>query len=244
MLTVSTADRSGTFRSSSGGDCYNDGIAAALSNTLTDAAAGSAAAVATKCPISTYSTDDSAADNEAGGSGGHLPSASQTDGIKVNNITTKNVAVAAAAAAGKRPYSAADHPDADRMPDSIEEWEEMLNADDDITDTRKSPEYTMTYRQAVGAEDVFLQLGNRTTSSASCEDLVIDIFLINDTTPVDKMNLMITETLVDFSSTMYHLHLPLMHKVAVDSCTAKYYAEMQKMSLILRMKREFDYVNF
>ena len=37
----------------------------------------------------------------------------------------------------------------------------------------------MIYKQAITSEDIFLQLGNKTNASASCENLVVsDIHLI------------------------------------------------------------------
>lgn len=102
----------------------------------------------------------------------------------------------------------------------------------------------MTYRQAVGTEDVFLQMGNRSNASASCEDLIVDIILSGDSTPADKMQLSITESEVDLTTPIYHLKLPLVHKVNVDRCHAKYDADLTKLSLTLRLQRELDFVNF
>lgn len=47
------------------------------------------------------------------------------------------------------------------QPRTLEEWQEAQEREDaDILESRKCPEYTMTYRQAVGTEDVFLQVGS------------------------------------------------------------------------------------
>lgn len=44
-------------------------------------------------------------------------------------------------------------------PNSIEEWEEMqIRSDHDALDTRKRPEYKISYKQDVKTEDVFLQV--------------------------------------------------------------------------------------
>lgn len=49
--------------------------------------------------------------------------------------------------------------EAKKQPESLEEWQQQQEREDnDILETRKTPEYTMTYRQAVGTEDVFLQV--------------------------------------------------------------------------------------
>ncbi|XP_036327340.1 dynein assembly factor 6, axonemal-like [Rhagoletis pomonella] len=131
------------------------------------------------------------------------------------------------------------------VPTSIEEWQEQQERQDaEILETRKRPEYSMTYRQAVGTEDLYLQMGNRTNATASCEDLLLDILLPDETTPADKMDLSITEDEVDLATPIYRLKLPLPHKVNVDRCRAKYVAELRKLCLTLRLQREFDYVNF
>ena len=40
-------------------------------------------------------------------------------------------------------------------------------------DPRPQPEYDMVFRQAVSAEDVFLGMGNKNPTTASCEELVV-----------------------------------------------------------------------
>jgi hypothetical protein len=38
--------------------------------------------------------------------------------------------------------------------------------------------YEMHYKQRITTEDIFLQMGNKNSSSASCEDLVVNFILI------------------------------------------------------------------
>ncbi|KAI8037816.1 dynein axonemal assembly factor 6 [Drosophila gunungcola] len=132
-----------------------------------------------------------------------------------------------------------------KQPENLEEWQEQQEREEnDILESRKSPEYTMTYRQAVGTEDVFLQMGNRTGSSASCEDLILEISLPDEEMSAEKMSLNLQETEVDLGTCLYRLRLPLPHPVDVDRCQAKYDSELKKLRLTLRLKRELDYVNF
>ncbi|XP_017109480.2 dynein axonemal assembly factor 6 [Drosophila bipectinata] len=132
-----------------------------------------------------------------------------------------------------------------KQPETLEQWQEQQEREDnDILESRKTPEYTMTYRQAVGTEDVFLQMGNRTGSSASCEDLVLEISLPDEEMSADKMQLDLQETELDLRTCLYRLRLPLPHPVDVDRCRAKYDNEMKKLQLLLRLKRELDFVNF
>ncbi|EDW41485.1 protein PIH1D3 [Drosophila sechellia] len=132
-----------------------------------------------------------------------------------------------------------------KQPDSLEEWQDQQEKEDmDILESRKTPEYTMTYRQAVGTEDVFLQMGNRTGSSASCEDLILEVSLPDEEMTADKMTLSLQETELDLGTCLYRLRLPLPHPVNVDRCHAKYDSELKKLRLTLRLQRELDYVNF
>ncbi|KAH8366793.1 hypothetical protein KR200_010913 [Drosophila serrata] len=132
-----------------------------------------------------------------------------------------------------------------KQPENLEEWQlQQEREDNDILDSRKTPEYTMTYRQAVGTEDVFLQMGNRTGASASCEDLIMEISLPDESMAADKMSLSLQETEVDLGTCLYRLRLPLPHPVDVDRCHAKYDSEERKLRLTLRLKRELDFVNF
>lgn len=43
------------------------------------------------------------------------------------------------------------------------------------SDLRPQPEYDMVFRQAVSAEDVFLGMGLKNPTTASCEELVVKI---------------------------------------------------------------------
>ncbi|XP_034480390.1 protein PIH1D3 [Drosophila innubila] len=128
---------------------------------------------------------------------------------------------------------------------TLEEWQEAQEREDaDILESRKCPEYTMTYRQAVGTEDVFLQMGQRTGASSSCEDLILEISLPDEPMAADKMTLTLHEQDLDLGTTLYRLKLPLPHPVDVDRCHAKYDSELGKLRLTLRLRRELDYVNF
>ena len=41
------------------------------------------------------------------------------------------------------------------------------------SDPRPQPEYDMVFRQAVSAEDVYLGMGSKNPTTASCEELVV-----------------------------------------------------------------------
>ncbi|CAI9734614.1 Hypothetical predicted protein [Octopus vulgaris] len=50
---------------------------------------------------------------------------------------------------------------------------------DSLWDQRPQPEYSIVYNQNVRTEDIFLQMGNKTPSSSSCERMVVKIQLPN-----------------------------------------------------------------
>ena len=51
--------------------------------------------------------------------------------------------------------------------------EDKQECPSDSDDPRPEPEYEVVFRQAVGAEDVFLGMGNKNPTTASCEELVV-----------------------------------------------------------------------
>lgn len=55
----------------------------------------------------------------------------------------------------------------------VEEGVEFDTSDD----PRMQPEYDIVYKQRVTTEDIYLQMGNKTPSTASCEDMVVKINL-------------------------------------------------------------------
>ncbi|PVD34295.1 hypothetical protein C0Q70_05564 [Pomacea canaliculata] len=48
---------------------------------------------------------------------------------------------------------------------------------DCLHDPRPQPGYEIIYKQAVTSEDMFLQMGNKTPATASCEDMIVKIHL-------------------------------------------------------------------
>lgn len=43
-------------------------------------------------------------------------------------------------------------------PKSIQEWEKLQETDQDLLDNRKIPSYSISYKQSVKTEDIFLQV--------------------------------------------------------------------------------------
>lgn len=106
------------------------------------------------------------------------------------------------------------------------------------------PEYEIIYKQSIKTEDIFLQLQNKTPATASCEDIVIRIWLPDEPSrSVAQMLLDITETEILLKTNNYQLKLPIPHSVDPDQGTAKWDEEKKTLSIVLRLRREFDIFN-
>lgn len=130
-------------------------------------------------------------------------------------------------------------------PETIDSWMDKQQEEDEVLlESRKIPNYRMSYKQAVGTEDIFLQMGNKTSSTISCEDIIISVELPEETVSVEQMDLGITENEIDLQTPIYRLKIPLVHAVDPDLGNAKYDSESKVLALTLKMKRELDFVNF
>lgn len=132
------------------------------------------------------------------------------------------------------------------QPQTIEEWErqeELLN--DAVLETRPRPEYKIIYKQAVRTEDIYLQMGNKTPATASCEEMTIKIAMPNETvTDISRMQLDVAANAIDLQTPQYRLKLPLVQAINPDKGQAAWDADKKVLTLVLVMAREFDYVNF
>eukprot|EP00117_Sycon_ciliatum_P043479 scpid29550/ scgid31471/ Uncharacterized protein CXorf41; Sarcoma antigen NY-SAR-97 len=109
-------------------------------------------------------------------------------------------------------------------------------------DPRPTPDYQVIYKQSIGSEDVFLGLNNRTPSTASCEDMVVIIDVPH--TKRSDMQLDVSDTFLDFETPRLKLGLPLPHPVDSKNGKAKWDPRKSQLSITLRMKREYDFMNF
>lgn len=130
-------------------------------------------------------------------------------------------------------------------PESLSEWEEqeaLLN--DDELEHRLTPEYRIIYKQSVAPEDIYLQMSNKTASTASCEEMCMDILMPNETVSIDRMELNVTAHEIDLRTPIYRLKLPLVQPTDPDRGQAKWNDNEKMLRLTLRMKREYDFINF
>lgn len=127
---------------------------------------------------------------------------------------------------------------------SMMEWEQQQIKDDELLDTRKQPDFKITYKQAVTTEDIYLQMGLKTPATSSCEDMIVDIPLPEETVNIDQMDLTVEADKVDLQTPIYHLSLSLPHKIHAKKGRAEFDSDKKVLRLTLRMDREYDFVNF
>lgn len=127
---------------------------------------------------------------------------------------------------------------------SIDEWNEQQAKDEELLDSRKQPDYTITYKQAVTTEDIYLQMGFKTPATSSCEDMIVDIQLPEETVKIDRMDLTVESDSVRLLTPVYRLQLALPHKIHPKKGRAEFDPDKKILKLTLRMNREYNFVNF
>ncbi|XP_046354107.2 dynein axonemal assembly factor 6-like isoform X1 [Haliotis rufescens] len=111
-----------------------------------------------------------------------------------------------------------------------------------VYDPRPQPDFDIVYKQAVTSEDMFLGMGNKTPSSASCEDMVVKIKL-----PDCKMadvQLDVKAKFLDCRTPKYKLGLHLPHPVDHKNGKAQWESSSETLVVTLHMMREYDFMNF
>lgn len=127
---------------------------------------------------------------------------------------------------------------------SIEQWDEQQKKDEELLDSRKAPDYKISYKQVISTEDIYLQMGLKTPATSSCEDMIIEIQLPDEMVGIDQMDLNVTENEVQLRSPVYNLKLLLPQKVHPNKGLAEYDADKKLLKITIRMDREYDFVNF
>ncbi|XP_066942342.1 dynein axonemal assembly factor 6-like [Macrobrachium rosenbergii] len=78
-------------------------------------------------------------------------------------------------------------------------------------DPRTKPEYEITYRQRLSANNVYLPMSNLATNGRGEEDLVVRVILPGDL--LTEVTLEVTSSTLNLASPNYLLHLPLPRSV-------------------------------
>lgn len=133
----------------------------------------------------------------------------------------------------------------ENSPQTLSEWEEQeaLMNDRELED-RLTPEYRIVYKQSVAPEDIYLQIGNKTAATSSCEEMCLEILMPNETVSIDRMELDVSPHEIDLQTPIYRLKLPLVQPTDPDHGKAQWDDQKKILRLTLRMKREYDFINF
>jgi dynein assembly factor 6, axonemal len=86
------------------------------------------------------------------------------------------------------------------------------------------------------------QIGMKSPSSASCENLIVRIKMPGD--KKENVELSVDTRSVKVDSSQYHLKLPLPHDINPDTSKASWDTAEETLVLTLKLDREFDFVNF
>lgn len=90
----------------------------------------------------------------------------------------------------------------------------------------------------------FFQMSLKTPATSSCEDMIIDINLSEETGQINDMDLKVLQDKIDLQTPIYRLSLDLPHRVEPNKARAQYDPEKKVFKLTLRLNRELDFVNF
>uniref|UniRef100_A0A669PPG9 PIH1 domain containing 3 n=1 Tax=Phasianus colchicus TaxID=9054 RepID=A0A669PPG9_PHACC len=102
--------------------------------------------------------------------------------------------------------------------------------------------YEISFKQQVGTEDVFFGMSRKDPSTACCEDMVIKIKLPE--TKFSDITLDIQDKVLDLRTPQKKLLLHLPCPVDSKKGKARFLSEEELLEVTLRMKREFDFINF
>lgn len=130
-------------------------------------------------------------------------------------------------------------------PQTLTEWEDHESSINDVElEDRLTPEYRIIYKQSISPEDIYLQMSNKTTATASCEEMCLEISMPKEIVSIDRMQLDVTTNEVDLRTPVYRLRLPLVQNTDPDCGKANWDDKEKILRLTLRMKREYDFINF
>lgn len=87
-------------------------------------------------------------------------------------------------------------------------------------------------------------MSNKTTATSSCEEMIIQIYLKNETMRIDEMDLTVLRDTIKLSTKLYKLNLNLPQPIQPDMGKAEYDVDKCVMKLTLKLNREYDFVNF
>uniref|UniRef100_A0A7S4DYC6 PIH1D1/2/3 CS-like domain-containing protein n=2 Tax=Lotharella globosa TaxID=91324 RepID=A0A7S4DYC6_9EUKA len=115
--------------------------------------------------------------------------------------------------------------------DGDEVPETEVVADDNEEDDREEPDYEILYKQSVGAEDVYMNMGFKDLSSMSCDKIVIKIKLPD--TPINKVDVTLTSSTLLVRCPKYKLYLELPRQVQDKEGKAEFDSKKSDLKLTI-----------
>ncbi|TGZ57863.1 hypothetical protein CRM22_009823 [Opisthorchis felineus] len=130
-----------------------------------------------------------------------------------------------------------------RNPDEIWDVDEVPEGNEygDIYDPRPQPEYELFYKQSVTTEDIYLQMGMKNPTTASCEFLVARIRLPG--CKKEELKLDVKEKFLDLRSPQYKLGLHLPNPVDPNLSKADWDEKKEVLEVTMKNKRQYDFMN-
>ncbi|EFA04053.2 dynein axonemal assembly factor 6 [Tribolium castaneum] len=142
----------------------------------------------------------------------------------------------------KKPKETKTNPYAKLETEREEKFMDTCDTEIISTDWKKTPKWDISYRQKVTPSDMFLQMGAKTPSTSSCEDMVVTIDLPGE--HMQNMDIKVLPKQLEVSSPNFSLNIPLPQPVHPQKGDAKWDKDRERLTVTLRMEREFDFVNF
>ncbi len=107
----------------------------------------------------------------------------------------------------------------------------------DVKDGRPTPRYEFSYKQAVGTEDTFLGLGDKTPLSQDCTHLVVKIHFPGST--MKQLDLDVTKNRIMAASRTHRLFTYLPCDVDESNGKAQFDGKKEVLTVTLPIVREF-----
>ncbi len=104
-------------------------------------------------------------------------------------------------------------------------------------DKRPQPRYEFSYKQAVGTEDTFLGLSNKTPGSSDCSHLIIKIHFPGST--LKELDVDVTKNRIKAESKTHFLFTYLPVEVDGDKGDAKFDPKKHVLSITVPIVHEF-----
>ncbi|XP_063724987.1 dynein axonemal assembly factor 6-like [Symsagittifera roscoffensis] len=111
----------------------------------------------------------------------------------------------------------------------------------DLDDPRAQPEYDLNYSQNVSSEDMFLQMGYKTPSTACADNLILKIWL--DVSTAKDIELDVKPELVDCRTKSHRLTLSLPHPIDEKRAKAQFDVDTSVLTLTLPLNRELEFLH-